>query len=167
MFRLGIRDKDALREAISEIVYPGFTEDEIKTTRRAGTITKYLNRVWPILRSAVLGVKSGGAPGVYEVYDCRFGGFNYGTIGYVYADDMSTAEIMGRTLFSYMTPDGDLRVRFVEWENKEWVDILNLALMSALSEQTSKLFEKKKSLEKIIEHNRSHISSLSNILCKN
>lgn len=167
IFRLGIRDKDTLKIAICNIVYPGCSEEEIKVTRRSGTITRYLNRVWPIIRSAVLGVKSGGASGLYEVYDCRFSALSYGIIGYVYADDMSTARIIGKTLFGYMMTDGDLRVRFIEWENRECLDILNIGLMASLSERTNKLVEKKENLEKVIEHNKSHIKALSNILCKN
>jgi len=79
---------------------------------------------------------------------------------------MPTAQIIGKTIFGYMTPDGNLRVRFVEWESREFIDILNLGLMASLSETTDKLKEKKDSLGKTIAHNTLHIKALSNILCK-
>jgi len=166
LFRLGIRDKDTLRHEIIAIKYPGSSSEDLKNSRRSGIITRYVNRSWPILRSAILSVKSSGGLGIYEVYDYRFGVHSLGTLGFVYADDMSTALIIGEAIFGFIAPDTTLRVRFVEWEDKDCVDILNLGLMSTLSENITRLTEKKEELEKIASLNKSHIESLANIVRK-
>ena len=166
LFRLGVRDKDSLRVLMCNILYPGYTEEKLKTGRKTGPITRCVNRVWPILRSAVLSVKAGGGPGVYEIYDYRFGLYSFGTMGYVYADDMSTASIIGKTVFGFMVPDDSVRVRFIEWENRECADILNLDVIATLSENLSKLTDRKKDLDSALEKNSAHIDALANIMNK-
>jgi len=164
LFRLGIRDKDFLRQIIASIVYPGLTEKDLKVNRKSGPITRYVNRAWPILRSAILSIKSGGGPGVYEVYDYRFGFHTYGTMGYVSADDPTTALIIAKTVFGFIVPDDTVRVRFIEWESRDCVDILNLSVIAALSENIQKLENKKKEIDNTVEKNKSHMDTLSNIM---
>ena len=164
LFRMGIRDKDFLRDRIVEVLYPGYTEEDLKTKRKTGAITRYVNRVWPVLRSAVLSVKSGGGPGVYEIYDYRFGLFSFGTMGYVYAEDMETASIIAKTVFGFVVEEDTLRVRFVEWENRECADILNLSLIATLSENVKTLLNRRKEIDDSVDKNSSHMIALSNIM---
>lgn len=166
LFRLGVRDRDTLRELVSRMLYPGLTEENLKEGRKVGFVTRCVNRAWPPLRSAILSVKSGGGPGVYEVYDYRFGMCSYGTMGYVYADDMTTATIIAKTVFGFMVPDDSVRVRFIEWENKECADILNLRVMSLLSENVSNLSDRRKEIDDAVKQKRSHIDALYNIMNK-
>ena len=109
-------------------------------------------------------MKSGGGPGVYEVYDYRFGLYTFGTMGYVAADDMATALIIAKTIFGFIVPDDTVRVRFIEWESRDCVDILNLGVIATLPESISSLEGKKKEIDNTVENNKSHMDALTNIM---
>lgn len=166
LFRLGVRDKDALRQEVSRMIYPGWTEEDLKLNKKSGIVTRYVNRAWPTLRSAILSVKSIGGPGVYELYDYGSSIHTYGVVGYVYACDMNTAIIIGKTTFGFVKSSTSFRARFLEWENSEFADILNLGLMASLSENITQMSKRKEEIEKSVNHNSLHIEALTNIVHK-
>ena len=161
LFQLGIRERPELREIINSLFYPDLTGEEIRAQRKAGTVTMYLNRVWPVIKSAIIDARMIGGPGIYEVYDYRFYIIMGGVMGYVYADDMSTAKILGQTIFGFVAPSGKLRVRYVEYGDRSSVDMLNVSLLAKLSENRKNAKDRVEALEDKLLYIAAHIDVIS------
>ena len=166
-FRLGVRDKDSLKEQIRRLKFNNESDETLKAKNRTGALTRFTNRGWAILRASLLSVKSVGSQGVYEAFDYTFGSVSGGVLAYVYADSMDTAAIIAKSLFGFMASSENIKVRYIEWESKEYAAMLNVRLVSALSESYQKLVERRKEIGQKIEEVSSQIESITNIMQEN
>lgn len=166
-FRLGVRDKDALKDQIRRLKFGGDSDEELKEKNRSGALTRFTNRGWAILRASLLSVKSVGSQGVYEAFDYTFGSVSGGVLAYVYAENMDTAAIISKSLFGFIAPNENIKVRYIEWETKEYADMLNVRLVSALSESYQKLVKRREDIGQKIEEVNAQIESITNIVQEN
>ena len=164
LFRMGIRDKDTLKEEVRRLKFENKSDDALRACNRLGIMTKCINRAWPMIRSAVLGVKSVGSAGVYEVYNYDLGLISTGVLGYVYAQSPETASIIGRAMCGFMTEKSAVRVRYIEWEDQDYADMLNTRFIAALSDSRNKLAEKQEKMQKQLETLEVHLGTLTNII---
>jgi hypothetical protein len=164
LFQMGIRDIERLREVTSSIFYPNLSLDEIRQQKKTGTITKYINRIWPLIRSAIIDTRISGSLGIYEVYDYKSRTILGGIVGYVYANDLKMAKVLGQMILGFITNNEKLSIRYVEYGTKETVEILNISLMSKLAENRKIFVNRKNILKEKIENIATHIDLLTSIV---
>ena len=163
-FRLGVRSEEDLWEALCDVMYPEVNPEDLTRNQR-GAITRSRNRVWPSIKNSIMDTRVIGSRGIYEVYDySSFFTISGGTLGYVYADDLKTAQLLAKTLFGFMTDEKSVRVKYTEWGNRELVNMLNVGVIGRIAQECDDMHQRVKTLEKKIKSATCQIDLLTSIV---
>jgi hypothetical protein len=163
-FRMGVRSEEDLWEVIREIMYPDRVTEDLTRNQR-GAVTRSRNKLWPTLKSAIVDTRIVGAQGIYEVYDYSYCySLSRGILGYVYANDVKTARLLAKTLFGFMTSEKTVRAKYAEWGDKSLVNMLNVAIISRIAQESDQMQEKIVALKEKIQSATCQIDLLTSIM---
>ena len=70
---------------------------------------------------------------------------------------------MAQTLFGFVSSKSSVRARFVEWGDADLVDMLNIELMAAVSEERKKLRSRIEDLSEKIEAMTTQLDLIASI----